>query len=75
MKVHSAVGEFNFDITGIELKPQGVVLVGTMGVWEARTLMQPSDLRRLTGMLLKQPGLMRYLIRQLFSSNRKGEKR
>jgi len=29
----------------------------------------------LTGMLLKQPGLMRYLIRQLFSSNRIGEKR
>lgn len=47
MQINSVAGEFDFDITGIEAERSDIVLVGKMGVWEARTVVTEADLIRL----------------------------
>ena len=53
MKIESAAGEFEFDISAMELNGRDVVLVGKMGVWEARTCVPEDELTRLLSMLLR----------------------
>ncbi len=43
MEIKSPAGEFTFDIESLEIENDDVVLVGKMGVWEARTHMSPDD--------------------------------
>ena len=71
MRVDSAAGEFGFNVKDIELRSEGLVLIGQMGVWEAETLMRPSDIRKLLGLVLKQPGAWGFLIRQLIASDKR----
>lgn len=70
MKIESAAGEFSFDVKTMELRDDGIVLVGKMGVWEAETTMSGADLRRLFVMMLKKPGAWGYLLRQFLSARR-----
>ncbi|MCU9840339.1 MULTISPECIES: hypothetical protein [Ruegeria] len=70
MKIDSAAGEFSFDLEKLDLRNDGIVLTGKMGVWEAETTMTDADLRRILGMVLRKPGAWGYLIRLLFSVRR-----
>ena len=63
MKIESAAGEFGFDLNALELRDDGIVLMGKMGVWEAETTMTTADLRRVIGMVLRKPGAWGYLFR------------
>jgi hypothetical protein len=44
MEIKSPAGEFSFDIESLEIENDDIVLVGKMGVWEARTHMSGDDL-------------------------------
>ena len=70
MKIESAAGEFGFDVDKLELREDGIVLIGKMGVWEAETTMSSADLRRLLGMVLKKPGAWGYLFKQLMRARK-----
>lgn len=72
MKIESAAGEFAFDLEKLELRDDGIVMIGKMGVWEAETTMSSADLRRILGMVLKKPGAWGYLLKQLFSADKSG---
>ena len=65
MKIESAAGEFSFDLEKLDLREDGIVLTGKMGVWEAETTMTDADLRRILAMVLRKPGAWGYLIRLL----------
>ena len=67
MKIEAAAGEFGFDVDRLELREDGIVLFGKMGVWEAETTMNGADLRRMLVMVLKQPGAWGYLFKQLIN--------
>ena len=68
MKIESAAGEFSFDLEKLELRDDGIVLIGKMGVWEAETTMTSADLRRVLAMVLRRPGAWGYLLRQLMGA-------
>jgi hypothetical protein len=70
MKIESAAGEFSFDLEKLELRDDGIVLIGKMGVWEAETTMTSADLRRVLAMVLRRPGAWRYLLRQLMGARK-----
>ncbi|WP_204113129.1 hypothetical protein [Shimia biformata] len=70
MKIDSAAGEFSFDLEKLDLREDGIVLTGKMGVWEAETTMTDADLRRIVGMVLRKPGAWGYLFGLLFSVRR-----
>ena len=70
MRIDSAAGEFGFDVNSLELRDDGIVLIGQMGVWEAETTMTSADLRRLMVMVLKKPGAWGYLLRQLLGARK-----
>lgn len=53
MKINSAAGEFEFDVTAMQLEGQDVVIIGTMGVWEARTVIEKDEVSRLLGLLVR----------------------
>lgn len=73
MKIESAAGEFAFDLEKLELRDDGIVLTGKMGVWEAETTMSSADLRRIIAMVLKNPGAWGYLMRQLMGGRREAK--
>jgi len=70
MKIESAAGEFSFDLEKLELRDDGIVLIGKMGVWEAETTMTSADLRRVLAMVLRRPGAWGYLLRQLMGTRK-----
>jgi hypothetical protein len=70
MKIESAAGEFSFDLEKLELRDDGIVLIGKMGVWEAETTMTSADLRRVLAMVLRCPGAWGYLLRQLMGARK-----
>lgn len=74
MKINSAAGEFEFEITAMELETRDVVLVGTMGVWEARTVIDHDEMTRLLALSLRSsafwklvPRLPAMLVRAMFN--------
>lgn len=73
MKIESAAGEFSFDLEKLELRDDGIVLTGKMGVWEAETTMTSTDLRRIIGMVLRKPGAWGYLLRQLMGARKQSK--
>lgn len=50
MKILSMAGEFEIKISGFDVENNHLVMVGVMGVWQARTYMTP---REMVGLLLK----------------------
>lgn len=50
MRILSMAGEFEIKISGFDVENNHLVMVGVMGVWQARTYMTP---REMVGLLLK----------------------
>lgn len=50
MKIVSMAGEFEIKISGFDVENNHLVMVGVMGVWEARTYTSP---REVVGLLLR----------------------
>jgi hypothetical protein len=70
MKIESAAGEFGFDLEKLDLKDDGIVLTGKMGVWEAETTMTSADLRKILVMVLSKPGAWGYLLKLLMGARK-----
>jgi len=81
VKIESAAGEFAFDIESMTIDGDTMVLLGKMGVWEAKTQLSQADLLKLLGLTvgsfrfwgfaLRLPG---YALRRRFSKKKdKGE--
>ena len=52
MLIQSQAGEFEIDVKHFEREGDTLVMVGAMGVWEARTHVTPRDAWKLLGKLL-----------------------
>ena len=63
MKINSAAGEFEFEVTGLELEDKDLVLVGTMGVWEARTVIESDEITRVIALMLRSRAFWRLVPR------------
>ena len=67
MRVISGAGEFEISVERIEVRPEAMVLVGKMGVWEAETIIDSTDLA-IIGRLCARPRVLVWILRQLFTS-------
>ena len=54
MIIKSMAGDFEFAISRFEREDHSLVIVGTMGVWEARTYISARELVGLFGKLLSR---------------------
>jgi hypothetical protein len=65
MRFNSGLGEFELTVERVEIRDNNYVLVGTMGVWEAETTMEPEEL---IGLYLKsaRPKITLYFLRLPF---------
>jgi hypothetical protein len=65
MKIRSMAGEFEISISSFDVEDDHLVMVGVMGVWEARTYMTP---REMVGLLLKTltPKVLWFLLKLPF---------
>jgi hypothetical protein len=62
MLIESQAGEFEIDIKSFEREGDNLVMVGAMGVWEARTHITPGDAARLFGVLIKSRAVWAYVL-------------
>jgi hypothetical protein len=65
MKLISPLGMYDLTPEELSVEAEGLVLQGKMGVWEARAIFTPEDLRRITRLMLR-PRVLRYLLASLF---------
>lgn len=65
MRIKSMAGEFEINISGFDVENHHLVMVGIMGVWEARTYMTA---REMVGLLLKAltPKVLWFLVKVPF---------
>ena len=65
MRFNSGLGEFELTIDRVEIRDDKYVLVGTMGVWDSETIMEPEEL---LGLYLKsaRPKTTLYFLRLPF---------
>jgi len=61
MKLISPLGMYDLIPEELSVEEEGLVLQGKMGVWEARAIFTPDDLRRITRLMLR-PRILRYLL-------------
>ena len=61
MRVISGAGEFEITVEKVVAKEGSLVLVGTMGVWESETIIEPGDIVRLTRVSLS-PRVLLFLM-------------
>lgn len=61
MIIKSMAGEFDITIEGFEIEGRHLVMVGRMGVWDARTYITGAELFAVLGRLLK-PGILLGLV-------------
>ena len=62
MLIKSMAGDFEISIVRFETEDGHLVMVGKMGVWDARTYVTPRELVAVLGKLLN-PAVLFYLIR------------
>ena len=62
MLIKSMAGDFNVSIDKFEIEQGQLVMVGKMGVWEARTYLTPHDVLGFVGKLLS-PSVLLYVLR------------
>ena len=67
MRVISGAGEFEISVERIEVRPGSMVLIGKMGVWEAETIIDATDLG-IISRLCARPRVMGWMLRQLFTA-------
>ncbi len=61
MMVISGAGEFEITVEKVIVREGALVLVGTMGVWESETIIEPRDVIQLTRVSLS-PRVLLYLL-------------
>ena len=61
MRVISGAGEFEITVDKVIARDGALVLVGTMGVWESETIIEPGDILRLTRVSLT-PRVLLFLL-------------
>ncbi len=61
MRVISGAGEFEITVDKVVTREGTLVMVGTMGVWESETIIEPGDIVRLTRVSLT-PRVLLYLL-------------
>lgn len=62
MLIKSMAGDFEISIVRFETEDGHLVMVGKMGVWDARTYVTPRELVTVLGKLLN-PAVLLYLLR------------
>jgi hypothetical protein len=70
--IKSPAGEFPITIERFEVEGSELVIVGKMGVWDARTHLTPRDFLHVARKLLFSPAVLLYALRAPFVSGRQG---
>ena len=65
MLIRSMAGDFVISIKGFEGKNGRLIMVGTMGVWDARTYITPRELVSVLAKLMRL-GILFYILRLPF---------
>lgn len=61
MKLISTIGMYDLTAEELTVEEEGLVLRGKMGVWEARSIFTPDDIRQITRLVLR-PRVLLYLL-------------
>jgi len=61
MKLISPLGMYDLTAEELSVEEEGLVLLGKMGIWDARGIFTPDDLRQLTRLVFR-PRVLRYLL-------------
>ena len=64
--IQSQAGEFDIDIKAFEREGDTLVMVGAMGVWEARTHVTPQDAARLLCRMVASAAFWSFVLRMPF---------
>jgi hypothetical protein len=64
--IRSPAGEFPITIDRFEVEKGELVIVGRMGVWDARTHVAAGEFLRLLGKLLLSPTVLLYAVKAPF---------
>lgn len=72
MLIKSPAGEFPITIDRFEIEGSELVIVGKMGVWDARTHLTPRDFLHVARKLFFSPAVLLYALRAPFISSRQG---
>lgn len=70
MIIKSPAGEFPITIERFQIEEGELVIVGRMGVWDARTYVPAGEFLRLLGKLLLSPAVMLFALRAPFLASR-----
>jgi hypothetical protein len=67
VKVISGAGEFELSFERVEIRDRSMVIIGKMGVWEAETVVEESELGHLLGVTLR-PRVLLWALGRPFAS-------
>jgi len=68
--IKSPAGEFPITIDRFEIEGSELVIVGKMGVWDARTHVEPRDFLQILAKLFLSPAVLWYALRAPFAAAR-----
>ena len=71
MIIKSPAGEFPITIERFEIEKDELIIVGRMGVWDARTHVPPRDFLSVLGKLLFSPSVLLYALKAPFLAMRR----
>jgi hypothetical protein len=66
--IKSPAGEFPITIERFEVEGSELVIVGKMGVWDARTHVGPRDFLRVLGKLVLSPAVLLFALKAPFAA-------
>lgn len=69
--IKSPAGEFPITIERFEVEDGDLVIVGKMGVWDARTYVGPRDFLRVMAKLILSPAVLLFALRAPFAAGHK----
>lgn len=70
MLIKSPAGEFPITIERFEVEGNELVIVGKMGVWDARTHVGPRDFLSILRKLVLSPAVLLFTLKAPFSAGR-----
>ncbi|MEX2129606.1 MAG: hypothetical protein WD871_15385 [Xanthobacteraceae bacterium] len=70
MLIKSPAGEFPITIDSFQIEQGELIIVGRMGVWDARTHVGAGEFLRLLGKLLLSPAVILFALRAPFLAAR-----
>jgi hypothetical protein len=62
MHVVSGAGEFEISVEQLAVRDGCLLMTGQMGIWNAEITLQPVELRRMLGLSLRSPRVLRWLV-------------